>query len=43
MVEQEVDYPLKLANQIYLLSKGRIVLKKKADEIDKAQIEKAYF
>ena len=43
VVEQEVDYPLKLANRIYLLSKGRIVLEKKADEIDKAQIEKAYF
>ncbi len=43
VVEQEVDYPLKLANRIYLLSKGRIVLEKNADEIDKAQIEKAYF
>jgi branched-chain amino acid transport system ATP-binding protein len=43
VVEQEVDYPLKLANRIYLLSKGRIVLEKQADEIDKVQIEKAYF
>mgnify|MGYP003992880685 FL=1 len=43
VVEQEVDYPLKLANRIYLLSKGRIVLEKQAGEIDKAQIEKAYF
>jgi len=43
VVEQEVDYPLKLANRIYLLSKGRIVLEKQAGEITKAQIEKAYF
>ena len=43
VVEQEVDYPLKLANRIYLLSRGRIVLEKQADEIDKVQIEKAYF
>ncbi len=43
VVEQEVDYPLKLANRIYLLSKGRIVLEKKTGEIDKARIEKAYF
>ena len=43
VVEQEVDYPLKLANRIYLLSKGRIVLERMANEIDKEQIEKAYF
>lgn len=43
VVEQEVDYPLKLANRIYLLSKGRIVLEKSAGEINKSQIEKAYF
>ncbi|MCP4630380.1 MAG: ABC transporter ATP-binding protein [bacterium] len=43
VVEQEVDYPLKLANRIYLLGRGRIVLEKQAHEIDKAQIEKAYF
>lgn len=43
VVEQEVDYPLKLANRVYLLSRGRIVLEKQADEIDKVQIEKAYF
>jgi len=43
VVEQEVDYPLKLANRVYLLSRGRIVLEKQAAEIDKVQIEKAYF
>ena len=43
IVEQEVDYPLKLADTIYLLRKGRIILEKQAGEIDKAQIEKAYF
>jgi len=43
IVEQEVDYPLKLADTIYLLRKGRIILEKQAGEIDKARIEKAYF
>ncbi|MFH2131552.1 MAG: ABC transporter ATP-binding protein [bacterium] len=43
VVEQEVEYPLKLAKRIYLLSKGRIVLEKQAGEINKTQIEKAYF
>lgn len=43
VVEQEVEYPLRLANRIYLLSKGSIVLEKRAGEIDKAEIEKAYF
>ena len=43
VVEQEVDYPLKLANRVYLLSRGRIILEKQASEIDKVQIEKAYF
>lgn len=43
IVEQEVDYPLKLANKIFLLRKGQIILEKHSDEIDKAEIEKAYF
>lgn len=43
IVEQEVDYPLKLADRVYLLKKGRVVMEKPATEISKAEIEKAYF
>ena len=43
IVEQEVDYPLKLADRVYLLKKGQVVLEKPAGEITKAEIEKAYF
>jgi branched-chain amino acid transport system ATP-binding protein len=43
IVEQEVDYPLRLADRIYLLKKGEIVLEKPAGEITKDEIEKAYF
>ena len=43
VVEQEVDYPLKLADRIYLLKNGRVILEKSAGEITKAEIEKAYF
>jgi len=43
IVEQEVDHPLRLADKVYLLRKGRIILEKQAAEIDKAQIEEAYF
>lgn len=43
IVEQEVDYPLKLADRIYLLKNGRIVMEKPAGEITKTEIEKAYF
>ena len=43
IVEQEVDYPLKLADRIYLLKKGQVILEKQVGEITKAEIEKAYF
>jgi branched-chain amino acid transport system ATP-binding protein len=43
IVEQEVRYPLKLADRIYLLKKGQIILEKAAGEITKTEIEKAYF
>lgn len=43
IVEQEVDYPLKLADRVYLLKKGQVVMEKPAGEITKAEIEKAYF
>ena len=43
IVEQEVDYPLEVADRVYLLRKGRIVLERQATEVNKLEIEKAYF
>ena len=43
IVEQEVDYSLKLADRVYLLKKGQVVMEKPAGQISKADIEKAYF
>ena len=43
IVEQEVDNPLKLAARVYLFKKGQIIKEEAADEIHKAEIEKAYF
>ncbi len=43
VVEQEVDYPLALADRIYLLKKGQVIMAREADAIDKAEIEQAYF
>ena len=43
LVEQEVDHPLQLADNVYLLRQGQIILERRASEIDRAQIEEAYF
>ena len=43
VVEQEVDYALAIADRTYLFKKGRVVMERAAGEIDKAEIEKAYF
>jgi branched-chain amino acid transport system ATP-binding protein len=43
IVEQEVDYPLRLSDRVYLLKRGEIILEKPAGAITKAEIEKAYF
>lgn len=43
IVEQEVDYPLALADRVYLLKKGEIILERPAGGIAKAEIERAYF
>jgi branched-chain amino acid transport system ATP-binding protein len=43
VVEQEVDYALKLAKVVYLLRKGRIIMEKEARLTRKEEIEKAYF
>ena len=43
VVEQEVDYALAVADRVFLLKKGEVVLEQKASDIGKAEIEKAYF
>ena len=43
IVEQEVDYALAVADRIFLLKKGEVVMERMAGEIGKAEIEKAYF
>jgi branched-chain amino acid transport system ATP-binding protein len=43
IVEQEVDYPLSVADRVYLLKKGQIVMESPAADITKKEIEKAYF
>jgi len=43
LVEQEVEHPLRLADKVYLLRKGQIILEKRASEITRARIEEAYF
>lgn len=43
IVEQEVDYPLRLSDRVYLLKRGEIILERPAAGITKAEIEKAYF
>ena len=43
VVEQEVDYALAVADRIFLLKKGEIIMERKAGEISKAEIEKGYF
>jgi branched-chain amino acid transport system ATP-binding protein len=43
IVEQEVDYPLALADRIYLLKKGQVIMERPAGGIDKTEIEQSYF
>lgn len=43
VVEQEVDYALAVADRIFLLKKGELIMQRLAGEISKAEIEKAYF
>lgn len=43
IVEQEVDYALAVADRIFLLKKGEVVMERMAGKIGKAEIEKAYF
>jgi branched-chain amino acid transport system ATP-binding protein len=43
VVEQEVDYALAIADRTYLFKKGQVIMERAASEIDKVEIEKAYF
>ena len=43
VVEQEVDYALAVADRIFLLKKGEVIMERVAGEIGKSEIEKAYF
>jgi ABC-type branched-subunit amino acid transport system ATPase component len=43
VVEQEVDYALAVADRIFLLKKGEVIMERMAGEIGKAEIEKGYF
>ncbi len=43
MVEQEIEDALKLAGRIYMMKGGAILSERDASEVDKAEIEKAYF
>jgi branched-chain amino acid transport system ATP-binding protein len=43
LVEQEVAYPLALADRVYLLKKKQIILERQAATIDRQEIEHAYF
>ena len=39
----KVDYALAVADRIFLLKKGEVVMERVAGEIEKSEIEKAYF
>lgn len=43
LVEQEVPFPLALADRVYLLKKRKIVMERKASSINREEIEQAYF
>jgi len=43
VVEQEVDYALAVADRVFLLKKGEVIMERNAGDIDKSEIEKAYF
>ena len=43
VVEQEVDYALAVADRIFLLKKGEVVMERMAGQMGKSDIEKAYF
>ena len=43
VVEQEIDYPLAIADRVYLLKRGRVLFERPAAEVDAKEVEAAYF
>jgi branched-chain amino acid transport system ATP-binding protein len=43
LVEQEIEDALKIAGRVYMMKKGAILFERNAGDVDKAEIEKAYF
>ncbi|GIU99115.1 MAG: ABC transporter ATP-binding protein [Actinomycetota bacterium] len=43
LVEQEIEYALRLASRAYLLKKGAILFERPVSELDVAQVKEAYF
>jgi branched-chain amino acid transport system ATP-binding protein len=43
LVEQEIEDALKIAGRVYLMKKGAILFEKNSRDVDKAEIEAAYF
>ncbi len=43
LVEQEIDYALRLASRVYLLKKGEILFERPVSELDVAHVKEAYF
>jgi len=43
VVEQEIEYPLKISSRIYLMKKGQIAFERLASEVDVKEIKEAYF
>jgi branched-chain amino acid transport system ATP-binding protein len=43
IVEQEIEHALKLTSRLYMMKKGEILFERLSKNINKAEIEKAYF
>lgn len=43
LVEQEIEYGVRLANRVYLMKKGAIQFERAASEVDVEEIKEAYF
>jgi branched-chain amino acid transport system ATP-binding protein len=43
LVEQEIDYALRLSQRLYLLKKGQVEFEQRTDEADINEIHRAYF
>ena len=43
VVEQEIDYPLAIADRVYLLKRGRVLFERAAADVEAKEVEEAYF